>query len=487
MASTDLPSATVSVSAQAVPGGAGDGYVAIITPVGTLDDGVPRLYSSGTAALAAHGYSPGISYAALHAEKTKKPFLVVGIPIATAGEASAVEDGTNTGTSVITVTEGGDGTLTDMDATLTVVTGGTIETAGIVLSLTIDGGAVTKTIRLGTATTYVIPDVGLTINFAAGTLVAGESYTWTATGPMYDSSGITLARTGMASKGFAIRSWLVDSETTSLTAALATAIATQAAAYVTSNKRYILARTDTEDLTEATWVAEAAAQNATYDAVTSTDGRLVLGFGRRRIVCPLTGWAFRRGPSWAASLREYEPGWDIHNTTWRYDRGPLGSTGWYAESSDVEHDERVDGGALASRFTCFTSLDNSPGIYIAKDVSRASSDSVLFLPSNVHVTNAVCTVIQAATTLLLGQDLIKQSDNTIDPNQAVTLEEGVNGALKRAVLREKVPGRGPRVSSARATLSRDDDLSGPDATLTWVVEENLRGIVSKVTVLVRAY
>jgi hypothetical protein len=38
----------------------------------------------------------------------------------------------------------------------------------------------------------------------------------------------------------------------------------------------------------------------------------------------------------------------------------------------------------------------------------------------------------------------------------------------------------------RATLSRDDDLSGADAVLTWVVELNLRGVVSRVSVDVRA-
>jgi hypothetical protein len=103
------------------------------------------------------------------------------------------------------------------------------------------------------------------------------------------------------------------------------------------------------------------------------------------------------------------------------------------------------------------------------------------------VTNAVCTIVQKETTRLLGQDLIKQADNTIDPNQAVSLEEGVNGALKRGIMRQKVAGRGPRASSVRATLSRDDDLSGADATLTWVVELNLRGVVSKVSVEVRAY
>jgi hypothetical protein len=654
MASTDLPSSTVTVSAQATASGAGDGYIAVITPVATLDDYVPRLYATGQAALAAHGYSPGISYGALHAEKCKKPFLLVPVPIATAGTVAAVADHSATGTSTVTVAAGGDGALEACDVILTVVTGGTRGTAGIVLDLSLDGGATSTTIRLGTATSYAVPNLGFTISFGAGTLVADDYYTFQTTAPMWNSAGLTLARAGLAAKNYEVRSWLVDGD---LNPTFAGYVGSAAASYASSNKRFVMARASTTDkptgvlaktrnwmsgapnvtfaevggtgdtitrsagsfitdgyvagdtivvagavdtggannvtgvpaniaatvltmndtdlvnegpiagvsiyatptltfaanggspdtctrnrgswidegfkvgdaititgtslnnvssvvitvltptvLTvatgnfadevigsyavtmasdESTWALEAASQNAEYVAVTSTDGRLSLGFGRRRILCPLTSCAFRRSPAWAASLREYEPGWDIHNTSWRYDRGALSD--WFTISDDVEHDERIDGGALAGSFTCFTTLDNEGGIFIAKDLTRASSDSVLFLPSNVHVVNAVCTIVQKETTRLLGQDLIKQSDNTIDPNQAVDVEEAVNGALKRGIMRQKVPGRGARASSVRATLSRDDDLSGADATLTWVVELNLKGVVSKVTVLVRAY
>jgi len=490
MSATTLPAASVSVNARATSSGAGDGYIAIITPVGTLYDGVPRLYASGKAAYDAHGYSPGISYAAMHCNETRKPVLIVGIPIATAGEATAVSDddgsgGDATGTSVVTVTEGSDGTLTDLDCKLTVMTGGTIGTDDIVLKLTCDGSVTEKTIRLGTADSYAIPDVGLTINFAAGTLVADEYYEWTASGPMYDSDGLATARGGLAEASYDVRTWLVDTEPTSLTNTLADAIATQAGTYASSNERFILARTDTEDLTESTWAAEAAAQAITYTDTNQTEGRLSLGLGRRRKLCPITGWSFRRGPSWAASLREYRKDLDVHNTTWWRAYGPL--AGWSIDDDDTEHDERSDGGALAGRFTCFTTLVNGSGVYIAKDVTRASDSSTLFLPNNVQVTNVACTIIQEETTRLLGQSVILNDDGTIDANQAVDLEETVNAALKRGLLQEKVAGRGPRASAARWTVSRDDDLTGASATLTGVLTLNLRGVISQVSTTVRVY
>lgn len=478
-----LPTASVSVSAQASAAGAGDGYIAIITPVVTLDDGVPRLYASGKAALAAHGYSPGISYGAMHAEVTRRPFLIVPVPIATAGVLSAVDDtGAPTGTSVVTVSSTADGPLDVLDWTLTVVTGGTIGTAGIVLSLTCDGGAVTKTIRLGTANTYAVPDLNFTIAFAAGTMVATEYFAGTSTGPMWDSSGLTLAKAGLAAAQYPTRSWMIDGLLDDTAAGL---VVTAVEAYASANERFTRARGTNEDLVESTWALDAAAKAADLAAVNSTDGRLSLSFGFRRRVCPLTSWAFRRPASWAASLREYARDADVHTTTWYRARGPL--TGWFTIDTDSEHDERVDGGALAGRFTCFTTLANGTGVYIAKDLTRAADDSPLLLWSNGSVTDVVCNTIQRETTRLLGASVIKNADNTIDAQQAVDLEEGINAALKSAVLTEVVPGQGPRVSACRAVVSRDDDLSGPGATLTWTTSVNLRGVISQVTTLVRVF
>ena len=474
MGALDLPSADVSINAQANAGGAGSGYIAIITPVATLDDGVPRLYASGAAALAVHGYSPGIAYGALHAVRTRRPFLVVPIAIAVDGESSAViATAAPTGTCVVTITDGAAGTLEDADWTLTVKTAGTIATAGIVLTLS--DGYISKTIRLGTANSYLVPDLGFTIAFSAGTLVADEYLTWTTTAGAIDTTGVTLARTGLAATQYKVRTWLADTRLTVTNAGLVNAAAT---AYASSNERFVMARGATTDLSESTWALEAAALAASYAAVNSTDGRLSLGFGFRRVVCPMTGWGFRRSVAWFASLVEYRRDRDIHNTTWHRARGAL--EGCILGSDDTEHDERNDSGALAGRFTCFTTLANGTGTYIAKDLTRAADDSTLLLPNNAQVTNEVCRIVSAETTRIIGGDVIKNSDGTIDANQAVDIEEAVNGALYRGILREHVKGRGPRASACRWTASRDDDLRGGAAVMTGVAKLNLRGVISSV-------
>jgi len=82
-----------------------------------------------------------------------------------------------TGTSVITVT----GTPFDTyDGIMTVLKAGTIGTTGIQIKVSLDGGeSDTGTINLGTATTYAIPNTGITLNFAAGTLVLADKATRT--------------------------------------------------------------------------------------------------------------------------------------------------------------------------------------------------------------------------------------------------------------------------------------------------------------------
>ena len=85
-----------------------------------------------------------------------------------------------------------------------VIVGGTIGTAGIVFRYTLDANAPSPVwsanISLGTATSYLLIDgplstesTGVTLNFAAGTLVALDSCTFGTSAPAYDSAGATAA------------------------------------------------------------------------------------------------------------------------------------------------------------------------------------------------------------------------------------------------------------------------------------------------------
>jgi hypothetical protein len=68
--------------------------------------------------------------------------------------------------------------LDSYEIKMLVVLGGTIATGPITIKVSLDGGVTYgNSVSLGVATTYVIPGTGITINFAAGTLVTGDYIT----------------------------------------------------------------------------------------------------------------------------------------------------------------------------------------------------------------------------------------------------------------------------------------------------------------------
>lgn len=156
----------------------------VLAVIGCCSSGAtktPTQFSNPTALVAAHGYGPAVEYAAYHIDTTQKPVWFVRMPTDTAGSSSPVDSDASTGTSVVTLT----GTpYDDYEGQLLVITGGTIGTAGCVIRYSLDGGrSWSPKIAIGTASTYAIPHSGLTLNFAAGTLVADDIHYWYSTAP----------------------------------------------------------------------------------------------------------------------------------------------------------------------------------------------------------------------------------------------------------------------------------------------------------------
>lgn len=240
-----LPSATTRLQNQAGSAPIATDLIAVWAPAPTLGDGTPRLYSNVTALLAAHGNFEGSEYIARHIEDTKKAVLLVPLPIATAGIIKRSES-VHTGTSKVTVAVGASGSLAESNSILKVSVGGTIGTDQIILSLSQDGGVTYKSVRLGTASSYVVPYAGVTVSFGAGTLVAGDTIQeWQASAPMFDASGITTGKAGMVAQQRVTRSWLFVGDVSTL--ALGQAIESAVNAYETSNERYVYAKFQARD------------------------------------------------------------------------------------------------------------------------------------------------------------------------------------------------------------------------------------------------
>src|SRR5690606_32287114 len=129
------------------------------------------------------GEGPNVEAAAYTIENFRRPVIMVRTGQTTAGSYQDVTGGgadetiqTGTGTSVVTTEQTSPLPNGNYRVRLRVIQGGTIATGPILFRYSLDGGATESgLIDLGTATSYTIPGTGVQFDFAAGTLVTGDT------------------------------------------------------------------------------------------------------------------------------------------------------------------------------------------------------------------------------------------------------------------------------------------------------------------------
>lgn len=241
-----LPRATVSVDPTAAAPGGGADLVCVVSACPSNADFQPRLYGSAQAVYANHGYCDGVEYAALHVAGTARPVLFVPMPIGTPGAISRSTSFRNTGTSVVTIAAHASGILSEHDGVIRVLAGGTIGSSQIRLELSLDGGRTFKPIRLGTATSYVLPFIAATVSFAAGTLVTGDTILeWHGSSPLPTYADLVAVREALAADQRLFRTMLLCGDLPN--EAAATSYVTQLDAYATANDRFIEGRASVYD------------------------------------------------------------------------------------------------------------------------------------------------------------------------------------------------------------------------------------------------
>jgi hypothetical protein len=146
---------------------------------------------------------------------------------------------------VIAAVAGAYGALDEVEGSFTVVDAGTVGTDVITGDLSLDGGFTSKRIRLGTAVSYTIPYVGVSLTFTVGTLAVGDVYTFKTTAPKWDAAGLTAARVALAAQQKQSRSWLLIGDMTAKVDA--DNLVVEANAFDTANERFIVARAQVRD------------------------------------------------------------------------------------------------------------------------------------------------------------------------------------------------------------------------------------------------
>lgn len=241
-----LPKATTTAEETAGTPGGGSDLICILAASATNADAMPRLFGSADSAYAMHGYSRGIEYSSLHTENTGKPFIFVALPIAVAGVIGRVNKAGHTGSSSLTLTAGGAGTLGEHDGIVNVVKGGTIGTDQIVLEYSLDGGVSFKTYRLGTAASMTFPYVNVSLAFGAGTLVTGDTLvTWHGSTPLPDATGLQSAFDNLAAQAKQFRSVMLIGDMPSHVEAQA--FLDLLNSYETAHERFVYGRASVAD------------------------------------------------------------------------------------------------------------------------------------------------------------------------------------------------------------------------------------------------
>lgn len=399
------------------------------------------------------GYGPGPELAAYVANATGNPVIFVKSTIVSTGTNTAVTttratapQGFSTSTCVVTVTGNPNDTYYGAVKVIApTAASGTIGTANIVLQVTLDNGAlqgsfnartIYATVNLGTATTYVIPNTGLTLNFAAGTLNPGDVFTWISLEPTWSDS--TVASAIQSLQGLNVAGY----EDILVAGAAASSDASQfdsSATTLFNAKRFtrILGHArdavwgGTSSETELAWMT-----SIENDYVNFSSSRVGITAGNYNFVSPISSTQFRRPLLWGAGARD--AGVSLEIDLGEVDLGAIPMVLPSTPDGFIYHDESLNGGLDAARFMSMWSLQGLPGLYIKNPNLMATPGSDFKWLQYGHVIDASCVIAYQFFVKQLSKKIrVNASTGTILAQDAQKLQAQSN-ALQTAGLGGKV-------------------------------------------------
>lgn len=371
-----------------------------------------------------------------------------------AGTATAVAF-TGTGTSVITVTlDGTVGAFDDYNVMFKCVAGGTRGSIGITFQISLDAGRTFgPVLALGTATTYAIPNTGVTLAFATGTLVAGDVAKFSTAAPSWNAAGVQAALNAFLASPYAntgvgsMHLVGASSSTAGQSAGAAGADATSVEGYLDtlvtqfSYNRLILSARDAHTPvawggageTEATWLAAVALD---YSGVSAKRVGAAGGYYNMQSQIPNAAAGaprYRRPLAWTWAARQVAIPPQRH--AGRVKDGALSFivVDPVNDPKDgfIYHDDALTPGLDVARFTSArTRRKKGAAFYISQPrlMSPAGSDFDLF-PKGL-VMDIACDITHDVGQDEINDDLRLTAAGTLYPPDAATIGGAIDTALK---------------------------------------------------------
>ncbi len=376
-----------------------------------------------------------------------------------AGTANAVTAGaSNTSTSVVTVTlDGSIGAFDDYYIFMKIVTGGTRGTSGWTMQLSLDAGRTFGPVILpGTATTYAIPNTGVTLAFAAGTFVAADTFKTATVAPSYAVGSVQTAINSFAGSQYAIAGvgslHIVGSTISTagtqngISGANASTIETYLDTLATSFvfvRALISARDTAQPIayggageTDAVWSAAIALD---YSAVSAK--RICANGGYYNMPSAFPNAAcgtprYRRPLAWALAARQVQIPPQRH--AGRVRDGALANIIVDPTNDPRDgfnyHDERTAPGLDAARFSSARTRFGKQGYFICNPNLMSPTGSDFTILPRGNVMDVACNIVHQAGEEEINEDVRLNPSGTLYINDALAIQNEIGGALKDNML-----------------------------------------------------
>ncbi len=388
-----------------------------------------------------------------------------------------------------------------------VVTGGTIASGPINLQISLDAGRnFGPVIALGTATFYAIPGTGITIKFAAGTLLTGDFFRFSTVEPTWNTAGIQAALNTFQASQYAIQgvgsTHIVGVTTGANASTIQGYLDTMATGYVYT-RAFMSARDNLVPATyggagetDATWqasiLADFAATSARRVCVGAAYWNMPSGFP---LPSSTGASAYRRPIAWAAAARYAQVSPQRH-----IGRVRDGSLSQIVTSPTVDpsdgfnyHDERNNPGldyiiaGTGGRFMSTMTRTGLPGTYITNPLTMAPLGSDFFLMPLGTVMDIFSTIMHQVGQLTIDDDVRVNANGTIYENDARAIETTLAGAVNSTMFSQKMISQpvmsGPSASATGASIIVDRttnvrstntvNLTGQIIARGYVLTENI--------------
>ena len=449
-----------SASLSRVDGGLGARRVLALPPavVGCSSAGIvatPTLVTSIADLVTTFGYGPLVERVGWLLDKVGGPIVACRATTATAGAASSVTATSgNTSTAVMTVS----GAAADIYSVTVKVTraGADLAATTAAVRVSLDAGVTyLPEVAVPVNGEVTIPYTGITADFADGTFVVGDTFTFTTSAPAFDASGIGAAFD-------ALRTTPYGHEYVHIAGASVAATFDRVVTELDENEAagiyrwaFLEARLPNSGESVATWLGVLAGTSPGFSG--KTDTRIAVAAGGAKLTSPVTG--VKRTTSVGALIsarcaliaESQPPRRGISEHPGRVETGPV--DGLLYGTGDLVHDIRTNPSLDTNHFCGIQSIvGRSDGYYRTARTRAADGSGYTETQRTRLIIQAQRVALAELTTLLNSDPDTVDGTGALSPDDADAIDERVTGAMRRELVTTRL------AQNAAARINRTDDV-----------------------------